>query len=502
MTPAELRSKLIDRLVSFEHDPLGFVRWAFPWGEPGTALEHEDGPDEWQATQLSDIGSRLTAEPFKPILDATSSGHGIGKSSEVAWIILWAGMTKANTRGVVTANTESQLRTKTWAELSKWYGMLLAPLREMFKLEATSFHSTDPGAERTWRIDMIPWSERNTEAFAGLHNAGRRTLIVYDEASAIPDPIWETTEGATTDENTEILWLAYGNPTRNSGRLKEAIEGRFRNVWTSRKIDSRKVKRTNKALIEGWRTSYGEDSDFFRVRVKGEFPRAGSNQFIPSDIVREARQREPGYISSDPLIFGVDVGRFGEDPSVLAIRRGRDARTFPWKVMRGWNTMDVASFVAEQALLWKPDAIFVDVTGVGAGVADRLRQMNLGITVIDVHFGGKGGEIILGSGDVIRVANMAAAMYAKVRDWLPLGSIPDDDELETDLTAREYGYDADMAIQLEKKDDMKKRGLSSPDKGDAFALTFAYPVQPRVSAEHALPGRQPAAYDPHADLMR
>jgi len=357
------------------------------------------------------------------------------------------------------------------------------------------------GADRTWRIDAIPWSERNTEAFAGLHNAGNRTLLVFDEASSIADAIWETAEGATTDAGTEIVWLAYGNPTRNTGRFREAIQGRFRHVWTSRQIDSRKVKRTNKELLEGWRQAYGDDSDFFRVRVKGEFPRAGSMQFISSELVSEARARDPGYIASDPIVFGVDVARFGDDASVLAIRRGRDARTFPWRVMRGWDTMQVAGFVAEQAAMWKPDAIFVDVGGVGAGVADRLRQLLQGsVTVIDVNFGGSGGEVPLSSGDVVRAANMSAAMWAKVRDWLPHGSIPDDEELALDLTGREYGFNADNAIQLEKKEDMKKRGLASPDKADALALTFAYPVAPRIVQGFESMRRGGEVYDPHADL--
>lgn len=500
VTPAEIRAEVIGTLAKLTHDPRGFVKWAFPWGVPGTSLEREPGPEDWQATQQEDIGERLRAEPFTPILDATGSGHGIGKSTEVAWLILWGLMTRENTRGVVTANTDTQLRTKTWAELSKWYELLLPPLKDMFKLEATSIHSADKGAERTWRIDMVPWSERNTEAFAGLHNAGGRIIIIFDEASAISDAIWEVTEGATTDADTEILWLAYGNCTRNNGRFREAIEGRFRHVWRSRRIDSRKVKRTNKVLIEGWRLSYGDDSDFFRVRVKGEFPRAGSMQFIASDLVKAARLREPLFIASDPLIFGVDVARFGDDASVLAIRRGRDARSFPWKKMRGWDTMQVASYVAEQALIYRPDAIFVDVTGVGAGVADRLRQIlgAIGIMVVDVNFGGKGGEVLLTSGDSIRVASAAAAMAARVRDWLPYGSIPDDDQLETDLTAREYGYDSDMQIQLEKKDDMKKRCGASPDDGDALYLTFAHPVQPRPV--YSDPRRPAAGYDIHADL--
>jgi hypothetical protein len=141
---------------------------------------------------------------------ARASGHGIGKSALVAWIILWAISTFEDTKGVVTANTENQLKTKTWAEVSKWHRMFIA--RDLFKMTATALFANDPLHERTWRIDMVPWSERNTEAFAGLHNQGKRILVIFDEGSAIPDLIWEVTEGALTDQDTQIIWMAVRQP--------------------------------------------------------------------------------------------------------------------------------------------------------------------------------------------------------------------------------------------------------------------------------------------------
>jgi hypothetical protein len=148
VTPDQIRREVIEDLGRFAHDPLGFVLWAFPWGVEGTSLAKETGPDVWQREQLQAIAADLKADPFRVIQDATASGHGIGKSSQVAWLILWATMTHEDTRGVVTANTEGQLRTKTWPELSKWYLLLQFDcLKSMFKLEATSLHSTEPGHE-------------------------------------------------------------------------------------------------------------------------------------------------------------------------------------------------------------------------------------------------------------------------------------------------------------------------------------------------------------------
>jgi hypothetical protein len=479
MTPDQIRREVIADLGRFTHDPLGFVLWAFPWRVEGTSLAAEDGPDEWQREQLQAIGDKLRDDPHKAIQEATASGHGIGKTSQVAWLILWALMTHEDTRGVVTANTEGQLRTKTWPELSKWYSLLqFACLREMFVLEATSIHSAEAGHDRTWRIDAIPWSERNTEAFAGLHNAGKRVLLIFDEASAIIDPIWDTASGALTDADTELLWLAYGNPTRNTGRFREVIVGRFRNQWSHRMIDSRTVKRTNKQQLQAWIDTYGEDSDFVRMRVAGKFPRAGSSQFISSELVQGARKRAVEPLISDPVIFGVDCARFGHDHSTLAIRRGRDARSIEWKRWHDQDSMLLAGDIALEARRWNPQAVFVDAGNIGAAVIDRLRQLGVQ-NVIEVWFGGKGREAEWGGGVRVRTMNKRAEIWTRMRSWLATGAIPDEDDLEADLAGPEYGYGPDqVSIQLERKADMRKRGLPSPDDADALACTFAEPVMP------------------------
>ena len=192
------------------------------------------------------------------ILLATSSGHGIGKSSLVSWLILWALSTFPDTRGVVTANTATQLRSKTWAELTKWHNLFV--LKHWFSVTATAIFSSDPAHEKTWRVDAIPWSKNNTEAFAGLHNQGKRILVVFDEASAIDDPVWEVTEGALTDTGTEIIWAVFGNPTRNTGRFADCFR-KYKHRWKRFQVDSRSARMTNKAQIAQWIEDYGEDSD-------------------------------------------------------------------------------------------------------------------------------------------------------------------------------------------------------------------------------------------------
>jgi hypothetical protein len=468
---------LADWLAECTHDPLKFVLEGFPWGEPGE-LADQDGPDIWQRDHLRTIGARLRDNPSTPIQEAIASGHGIGKSADAAWLILWAISTHEMSRGVVTANTENQLRTKTWAELAKWHRLFIG--RHLFKFNATSIHAADPAHEKEWRIDAIPWSERNTEAFAGLHNKGKRVFCLYDEASAIPDIIWEVTEGALTDEETEILWLVRGNPTRNTGRFRECF-GRNRHRWITHQIDSRSSRLTNKEQISRWIEDYGEDSDFARVRVRGVFPRAGSMQLIPADIVEQARKRVAEGLVSDPVVLGVDVARHGDDQSVICIRQGRDAKSRPWRRYRNLNTMQLASEVHRVACEVRADAVFVDATGIGWGVVDRLEQLQMphGCIVYPVEFGSK--PDAQWSGDKARMAYKVDEMWWNMAQWLRKGAIPDEQEIEDDLVGREYGYTTDNAIRLEKKDDMKKRGLASPDNADALALTFAYAVAPRVA---------------------
>lgn len=486
------QTALLEDLAKLSGDPLRWVYWAFPWGEEGTELANFSGPDTWQIEVLSRIRDGLLT-PAEAIQHATTSGHGVGKSALVAWIILWALSTFPDTRGVVTANTENQLRTKTWVELAKWYRLFIA--KELFSYEATRIRSVDPDHEDTWRVDMIPWSERNVEAFAGLHNKGRRILVVFDEASAIPDNIWETTEGALTDEDTEILWLVFGNPTRNVGRFRECFPGgKHAYSWTSTKVDSRSVRVTNKSQIAKWAAAYGEDSDFFRVRVKGEFPRVGAMEFISREAAAAASARD--LIEEHPsvaLVLGVDVARFGDDETVLSFRKGRDARSVPAIRLRGLDTMQVAAKVQEQVKLYGVSAVFIDGGGVGGGVVDRLRQLR--IDVVEVQFGAKSDRANLLDPN-IKYLNKRSEMWGAMRDWLSTGAIESAEDLIEQLAAPQYGFSGpEDAIMLEKKSDMKKRGVASPDWADALALTFAYPVEPIDSDRRGRPKAAVADYE-------
>lgn len=464
---------LLAWLASVSNDPLAFVMGAFPWGQEGTRLADEDGPEEWQRLLLEKIRNRLLTID-EAIQLATASGHGVGKSCLVSWLILWAISTFPNTRGVVTANTETQLKTKTWVELGKWYHMFIG--KELFELTATCLFARS--AAEDWRVDMVPWSERNTEAFAGLHNKGRRILVIFDEASAIPDIIWETTEGALTDESTQIIWAVFGNPTRNTGRFRECFPGqRHAKTWDSTQVDSRSVTLTNKKQIQKWIDAYGADSDFVRIRVLGVFPRVGEMEFISGEVAREAATRDDFYGDDmEPLVVGVDVARYGSNESVIFFRKGRDARTIMPRIFTGLSTTQLAAQVSAAVLELGVEAVFVDGGGVGGGVVDNLRDMH--INCFDIQFGAKPDGVGFAQGvEGEKYANKRAEIWGVMRGWLCNGgAIPNDEDLIQQLIGPTYTLNLQSAIQLERKEDMMKRGVASPDRADALALTFSYPV--------------------------
>ncbi len=472
LNPFKIEADLRAAVASYVDDPEGFVLFAFPWGEG--PLEEFDGPDQWQRETLRRVGDALRAggDAGAIIREAIASGHGIGKSAFVAWIILWAMCTFEDTRGVVTANTENQLKTKTWSELAKWFQTMNC--RHWFELTATAIFAKDPVHQKTWRVDMSPWSERNTEAFQGLHNKRKRVLLIFDEASAIPPAIWDAAEGALTDENTQIIWCVFGNPTRNTGKFRECF-GKYKHRWEHHQIDSRTARMTNKTQIGQWIEDYGEDSDFVRVRVKGQFPRSGSSQLISAETVEKAKkqQYEPFSYSFAPILIGVDVARFGDDQTIIYVRQG--LHTHEVRKFRGLDTMETASRVAESIRKYRTGSIgisvFIDGVGIGAGVVDRLNQLGYGSIIINVEVG-------RAALDSRMYFNLRAECWNKMRLWLEAGgSIPDDDQgLYDSLTGPEYGYDNKERLQLEKKEDIKARGLASPDEGDALAITFAYPV--------------------------
>lgn len=456
----EVQAQLVQDILAYLHDPEGFVEYIFPWG--AGELEGSSGPRDWQRKVLGTIGAHLKNldTRFQPLLVSVASGKGIGKSALVAMLTAWGLSTCDDCKIILTANTDTQLRTKTWPEIGKWFRLALNS--HWWSVEAESISIKDAKHRMTWRCDRIPWTENNTEAFAGLHNQGKRIIVIFDEASAIADKIWEVVEGALTDENTEIIWLAFGNPTRTEGRFRECF-GKYRHRWRTFQIDSRQVEGTNKKELQQQIEDYGEESDHVKIWIKGEFPSRSSTQFIGSDLIERARLYKAVGFETMPKILSVDVARFGDDQSVVCLRQGRKAIILA--KYRNLDAIQMAErtikFIEEQ----EPAATIVDGDGYGASVADQLRMRGYGQKLYEYHGQHKA--------DDDKFFNKRSECWGRLKEWLQQGAeLPDDKELCDDLLGPEYTYSVRGQIQLERKDFMKNRGLASPDCGDALAMGF------------------------------
>lgn len=472
-------------------DPLAFVLFAFPWGKSGTPLARFQGPRTWQrevlialrdyirAMQAHDLaGAEEKLEVYK---QAIASGRGIGKSALVAWIILWFMSTRIGGTAIVSANTEAQLRTVTWGEISKWHTLTIN--KHWFDLSATALKPAKwfeqlvqeqlKRGTKYYYAEAKLWSEENPDAYAGAHNP-LGMLLVFDEASGIPAPIWSVAEGYFTEPIVDRFWVAFSNPRKNQGAFFECFH-RNRDFWRTKHIDSRTVEGTDKGVYEKIIKQYGEDSDEARVEVKGQFPRSGERNFISRAEVREAMERDLVEDEHAALIMGVDIARFGTDSSVARFRRGRDGRSIPATKWKGLDNMALSYAIAELIDDHNPDAVCIDA-GNGTGVIDRLREM--GYKIEEVWFGSKS--------DDPEYANCRAMMWGRMKEWLPGGCLDDDQTLEDDLCGpnKKFARNGD-AILLESKEEMLKRGLHSPDDGDAFALTFKV----RVSRKDSLTSR-------------
>ena len=474
-------------------DPEAFVMLVYPWGKVGTPLEKFKGPRNWQREDLQEIADHirtnkaLEAEGKLPKIfqKATASGRGVGKSALVSWLSNWFLSTRIGSSVIVTANTETQLKSRTFAEIGKWTTMLInshwfeqqtlmVKPAEWFKLALSKQMKVDT---KYYYCQGQTWSEEKPDAFAGAHNMNG-VCVLFDEASGIPKSIWVVTEGFFTEPIVDRLWLPYSNPRRNSGTFFDCFnhDAKF---WKLRHIDARTVEGTDPQIYENIINKYGADSDTARIEVYGQFPIQGERQFISNNIVRDAQVREILPDPFAPLIMGIDIARFGTASTVVRFRQGRDARSIHSIEWNKRDTVYSAERIAKIIDEVQPQAVNIDA-GNGTGVIDILKDKGYKIN-----------EIWFGSTKNIEPEyfNVRTQMYANIRDWLPGGSIDNSPQLFSDLTAPEYDFigKGKDKVMLESKESMTGRGLTSPDHSDALALTFAKRV-PRINNPSARGG--------------
>lgn len=457
-----------------------YIMFVFPWEMPGTPLEKFKGPRLWQRDELNRISLHIVENKERirkgdlPFVyqSATVSGRGPGKSALVSWLNHWMISTVLGSTSINAANTEDQLKDKTWAELGKWHALSINS--HWFDKQALSLRPQgwfEKALKDQLKIDTgyyyakaQLWSEEKPDAFAGIHNQNG-VLVIFDEASGIPKPIWTVTQGFFTDPVLHRYWFVFSNGRRNTGPFFECFHAN-RLLWKRRNLDSRTVEGTDTNALEQIIREHGDDSDEARVEVKGEFPRQGDKQFISRGIVNEAVNRVVVGDEWAPLMMGVDPARFGDDSTVIYFRQGRDAKVIKPIKLRGADNMAVANECASLIQKYNPDAVCVDV-GNGSGIIDRLREM--GYKVHEVGFGTASPEP--------EWANYRTYLWAQIRNWLGGAQIENDPDLIDDLTAPQYKFQGTSdRIRLETKEELKARGFASPDTADALACTFAVKV--------------------------
>ena len=247
---------------------------------------------------LSEIAEHIKANngkiDYETFRQSVSSGRGIGKSALVSWITIWMLSTRIGSTTIISANSESQLRSITWAEITKWLAMAINS--HWFEVSATRLMPAKWLTElverdlkkgtRYWNVEGRLWSEENPDAYAGVHNFDG-VMVIFDEASGIADAIWAVTAGFFTENTPNRFWLAFSNPRRNSGYFYETHHSK-RDFWKTKIVDARTVEGTDKQTYESIIAEYGPESTQAHVEVYGEFPGAGDDQFISAYVVDEA----------------------------------------------------------------------------------------------------------------------------------------------------------------------------------------------------------------------
>lgn len=402
---------------------------------------------------------------FDPIRMAVSSGHGVGKSALSAWLILWIESTRPRAKGIVTANTSDQLKTKTWAELSKWLNLAINKHWFDYSSGKGSMSLRNKLNPEIWRVDAQTCREENSESFAGLHASDSTPFYLFDEGSAIPDKIYEVAYGGLTDG--EPMFFVFGNPTRNSGRFREFWR-KERHRWITFNVNSMEVEGTNKSLFQEWINDYGFDSDFVKVRIRGEFPNMSLMQFINEEDIERAINKElkAEQYKFAPIILGVDPAWTGADEFVIYKRQGLYSKRLA-VIEKNDNDFEMASIIARLQDEHNADCVNIDA-GYGTGIVSAGKYMGRHWNLI--WFSGKA----LDSGCL----NKRAEMIKDVRDWLKQGGAIEDDKvlLEELRSIETVGGRLDGKLQIESKEQIKKRIGISTNRLDALALTFAVTV--------------------------
>jgi hypothetical protein len=362
---------------------------------------------------------------------------------------------------VVTAPTSAQLYDALFAELKRWVKELPQPIQELLDVKQERIELKASATEafisaRTSRAEQ-------PEALQGVHSDN--VMLVADEASGVPEAVFEAAAGSMSGHNA--LTILLGNPVRSSGFFFET-HNRLKDEWWTRRVSCIDSTRVSKEYVQDMKSRYGEESNAYRIRVLGEFPRSDDDTIIPMELLESAKHRDTRAYEDAPIVWGLDVARFGSDSSVLCKRQSNVVHT-----LERWRNLDLMQLTGAVVAQYeacdhksRPAEILVDSIGLGAGVVDRLRELKLPARGINVSESPAMGGTYL---------NLRAELWHKAKAWLEKRDckIPNNEDLIGELATVRYTFTSNGKIKIESKDDIRRRGLKSPDMADAFVLTFA-----------------------------
>lgn len=425
--------------------------------------------DKWQLDLLFAFGEGQR-------LMSVAACHGPGKTASAAWCIIYSLLFRFPLRAVGTAPSRGQIEGAMMSEIAKWIDKLPEELSSLLEVRSTSV--TLKAKPKLSNFEARTARPENPEALQGVHEDEGWVFLLVDEASGVHEKIFESAGGSMSGHNCQTMLLS--NPTRTSGfffRTHHQESDR----WFTVKIGYKDSSRVTQDFVDDMALRYGRDSNTFRVRALGEFPRTDLDTMIPFELVEAARNRDIKVPEHLRPVWAVDVARFGDDDTVL-LKRNSIAVLPDIKVWNGLDTMQVANRIKlewDQALpSERPSVILVDVIGIGAGVVDRLSELGLPVRGINVS------EV---AAQKEQYRNLRTELGFLGKDWLESRDhiLPDCDgtcldkqscvheRLAMELTTIKYDVTSGGKLLMETKRDMKKRGYKSPDLADAYFLSFA-----------------------------
>lgn len=452
MDTNKIHNSIAKKILEWRVSPLAFVR---------------DCIDVTPSLQQIELLQSITKEKRITV----RSGHGTGKDAAAAWVILWFLTTRPYAKVACTAPTGHQLSDILWSEIAKWTRK--SRLSDEFVIQKDKIFKKE--APKEWWVRAISVSakatkEEQAETLAGLH--GDHLLIVVDEASGVPDPVYIPLEGAMTQPDNKVLLI--GNMTKNSGYFYDShFHIEHKKAWAKLHWDSSESSNVDKGYAPFMAAKYGVNSNVYRIRVLGDPPLADDTTLIPLYAAEQCIGRDIQVAEDEPLYLGVDVARYGDDDSVILPRVGN--KIMPWDRFNGMNTITLGGHIMQAFQDMEAEGIAIDVIGVGAGVADWLQKHNLK-NLFQVNVSNS-------SSDMQQYDRLRDELWIRVRDKCLLGmySFPDTkrpqdveslgQQLAAELASVRYDFNKHGGIKVESKKELKKRGIASPNIADALCLS-------------------------------